>query len=442
MLATFYFEEKAMNIILLSGGSGTRLWPLSNEVRSKQFLKILTKEDGTKENMVQRVYRMIKDINNDASITFATSQNQVSQIKTYLGDKVDISVEPCRMDTFPAIILACCYLRKKGVPIDENIIVSPVDHFVDKEYYGLLKKMDEMIGDTNLTLIGIKPTYPSEKFGYITKDLKFVEKPSEKDAQHLIEDGACWNGGVFGFKLSYMIEKAKELTGYSTYDDIVKNYNKLNKISFDYAVAEKEKSISFIQYDGMWKDLGTWNTLTEAMSEQACGNVIFNNCENTHIVNELSIPFVALGLKNTVIAATPDGILVSDKLESSRLKLYVKKDRPMSETRQWGEYKVLDYKVLKNGNNSLTKELIIHDGKNISYQHHEHRSEIWTIIDGEGILVLNDKKSNVKYGDTITIKPFEKHAIKAIKELHIIEVQVGDELTEEDIYRYDYKWED
>lgn len=439
-----------MNIILLSGGSGKRLWPLSNDVRSKQFLKIFRKADGTKESMAMRMYRMIKEVDSQSTITIATSENQIPQIKAQLGGNVGISVEPTRRDTFPAIALSAAYLKKQGVKNDESVVVCPVDPYVEADYFECLKELSDEAGKANLTLMGIEPTYPSEKYGYIIPDNKdhispvseFKEKPTEELAEKYIAQGALWNGGVFAFKLSYVLGIARDLFGTDSYDELFAKYGDLQKISFDYAVVEKEKSINVIRFSGSWKDLGTWNTLTEAMDEPVTGNATASDCENTHVINELQIPVIALGIKDAVIAATPDGILVSDKEKSPELKAFVADNRPMYERRGWGEYKVLDYKVHQDQNNSLVKELILTPGQHISYQRHNHRTEIWTFTEGIGELILDDEVKEVRRGDVAVINAGVKHAIKAVDgELHIIEVQIGDELTEDDIERLDWDWE-
>ena len=438
-----------MNIILLSGGSGKRLWPLSNDVRSKQFLKIFRKADGTKESMAMRMYRMIKEVDPDSTITIATSENQIPQIMAQLGENVGISVEPTRRDTFPAITLAAAYLKKQGVGSNETVVVCPVDPYVEADYFECLKELSDEAGRANLTLMGIEPTYPSEKYGYIIPTSKeriasvseFKEKPSEAVAKKYIEQGALWNGGVFAFKLDYLLNIASTLFGTDSYDELFSKYETLQKISFDYAVVEKEKSINVVRFAGSWKDLGTWNTLTEAMDEPVSGNAVADHCDNTHVVNELGIPVIALGIKDAVIAATPDGILVSDKEKSPELKGFVADSRPMYERRGWGEYKVLDYKLHEDGQNSLTKELIISPGEHISYQRHKYRTEVWTFTEGVGELILDGVVKKVERGDVAVIKPGTKHAIKGISELHIIEVQIGDELTEDDIERLDWNWE-
>lgn len=439
-----------MNIILLSGGSGTRLWPLSNEVRSKQFLKIFRQADGTHESMAQRMYRMIKQADGSATVTVATSENQIPQIRAQLGESVGISAEPCRRDTFPAIALACAYLKKNGTDENEPVVVCPVDPFVNEDYFECLKTLSSEAGKSNLTLMGIEPDEPSEKYGYIIPETKdnisavreFREKPDRKTAEKYIEQGALWNGGIFAFRLGYMLSVAENRFGFSSYDEILENYANLDKISIDYAVAEKEKDIRVIRFNGQWKDLGTWNSLTEAMTETVGGNATAAGCDNTHIVNELGIPLVVLGMKDAVVAATPDGILVADKEMSSGLKDYVEKHRPMYECREWGEYRVLNCTAHDNSENSLVKELVIAPGRHISYQVHRLRTEMWAVTEGCGEVIINGEVRKIGRGDSIVIKPGTNHAVKALTELHIIEVQLGDELTEEDIVRLDWNWQE
>ena len=159
-----------MNIILLSGGSGKRLWPLSNDIRSKQFIKLFKKENGEYESMVQRIYGQIRRVDPNATITIATSKSQVSAIHNQLGTDVGVSVEPCRRDTFAAIALATAYLHDvMHVPEDEAVVVCPVDPYVDDAYFECVNRLFEAAGkgNKNLTLMGIQPTYPSEKYGYI-----------------------------------------------------------------------------------------------------------------------------------------------------------------------------------------------------------------------------------------------------------------------------------
>ncbi len=362
-----------MNIVLLSGGSGKRLWPLSNEIRSKQFLKLLSDANGGHESMVQRVYRQITQAGIQANIVVATSATQVESIRGQLPDDVDVVVEPERRNTFPAIVLAASYLEsRKQMDPEETVIVLPVDPYVEVAYFETFQQMDARVqqGGADLVLMGIKPSYPSEKYGYIIPGeggsvAGFKEKPSEASAKMLIEQGALWNAGVFAFKLKYLMKIADNYVDSRDFDDVVAHYESLKKDSFDYEVVEKADALAVIPYNGEWKDIGTWNTLTEEMQEESIGDVVMGEaCINTHVINELSIPVVALGTQNLVIAAGQDGILVSDKHKSSYIKPYVENidNRPMYEERRWGEYKVYDYSQYADGTKSLTKHVTINAG--------------------------------------------------------------------------------
>ena len=321
-----------MNIVLLSGGSGKRLWPLSNDIRSKQFIKIFPTENGERISMVQRVYGQIRNALGNVPVTVATSKSQTSILRSQLADTVDISIEPCRRDTFPAMALVAAYLHDvKYVGADEAVVVCPIDPYVEDNYFAALGKLAEIAesGKANLALMGIEPTYPSEKYGYIMPTSKdniaevssFKEKPDAETAQKYIDEGALWNGGVFAFKLGYLLNKAHELIDFKDYEELFKKYDTLEKISFDYAVVEKESSIAVMRYSGSWKDLGTWNTLTEAMQMLTIGKAILaDTCEDTQVVNELDVPVLCLGLKDIVVAASPEGILVTDKAQSSYIK--------------------------------------------------------------------------------------------------------------------------
>lgn len=435
-----------MNVILLSGGSGQRLWPLSNDVRSKQFINIFKTENGGYESMVQRVYRQIKAVDENADITIATSKMQISSINNQLGNSVGVSIEPCRRDTFPAIALATAYLHDvKGISEDDTVVVCPVDPYVNDDYFETLKKLDELAksGKSNLNLLGMEPTYPSAKYGYIMPTSKdnistvdsFKEKPDVETAKEYIDQGALWNGGVFAYKLSYVLDIARQLLDYTDYEDLFNRYADLKKISFDYAVAEKEKSISVMRFSGMWKDLGTWNTLTEAMQESTIGNVIMDEeCTATHIVNELDIPIVCMGLTDTVVAASPQGILVARKSSTDALKKHVEvlhQDIMFAE-KSWGSYSVIDV-----SENSLTVKVNLKPGHNMNYHSHEHRDEVWTIVAGTGKTIVDGMEQQVKPGDVITMEAGCRHAIYADTEMTIIEVQMGKEISVDDKIKYE-----
>lgn len=436
-----------MNIILLSGGSGKRLWPLSNDVRSKQFIKFFKTEDGGYESMVQRVYRQIRKAAPSANITIAAPKSQISSIHNQLGENVSISVEPCRRDTFPAIALASAYLRDvRNMAENEVAVVCPVDPFVDDAYFMKLAEMSAQAakGEANLVLMGIEPTYPSEKYGYIiprsdsaiSEVLSFQEKPDAKTAEAYIRQGALWNGGVFAYRLGYVLKKAHELIDFTDYRDLLSKYESVNRISFDYAVVEKEPSIQVMRYNGQWKDLGTWNTLTESMDENSVGRVIENgSCSNVHIINELDVPVLAMGLRDVIISAGPEGILISDKEQSSYIKPYVDKldQQVMYAEKSWGSYRVLDV-----GKESLTIKVTLLPGHSMNYHSHAHRDEKWTVISGHGHAVINEAVQAIHPGDNLKMPAGCRHTVIAETALELIEVQLGREISVQDKEKYPF----
>lgn len=438
-----------MNIVLLSGGSGKRLWPLSNDIRSKQFIKFFKNEDGVYESMVQKVYRQIKKIDKDATVTIATSKTQVSSIHNQLGKDVGISIEPCRRDTFPAIALATMYLVDvMNVSPDESVVVCPVDPYVNDDYFEALKGLSEQAdkGEANLVLMGIEPTYPSEKYGYIIPASKdhtafvstFKEKPTVEVAKDYISQGALWNGGVFAYKLKYVIERAHELIDFTDYQDLFDKYDTLTKISFDYAVVEKEDKIQVQRFAGQWKDLGTWNTLTEAMEEAVIGKGTLNDtCTNVHILNEMDVPILAMGLHDVVISASSEGILVSDKEQSSYIKPYVDafEQQIMYAEKSWGSYRVIDLE-----DKALTIKVTLNPGNKMNYHSHKNRDEVWVVLKGNGKTVVDGFEQSIKAGDVITMSAGCRHTVIAETELKLIEVQLGNEISTEDkqIYELEY----
>lgn len=430
-----------MNIILLSGGSGQRLWPLSNSVRSKQFIKLFKNETGEYESMVQRVYHQIKTVDEGASIMVATSRSQVSAIKNQLGEQVSICIEPCRRDTFPAIVLAAAKLfYEEKADRDEAVVICPVDPYVDHTYYEAVGRLWELAerGDANISLMGIEPSYPSEKYGYIIPETgndvsrvkEFKEKPTVEAAKEYLSKGALWNAGVFALKVGYLMDTAHEMLDFTDFQDLLAGYDKLPKISFDYAVVEKESNIQVMRYAGSWKDVGTWNMMAEVMADRAKGNVTLDNtCDNTNVVNELDIPILCMGCKDMVIAASSDGILVADKEQSSYMKPYVEKMgmEAMYAEKSWGTYNVIDVQ-----DSFMTIKVLLNAGHQMKYHSHKRRDEVWTIVAGEGEVVLDGERMQVRAGDVVKIAHESRHTIIAKTTLHVIEVQIGEDIDVKD----------
>lgn len=448
-----------MKLVLLSGGSGKRLWPLSNDTRSKQFLKVLESVSTDKQSMVQRVWGQLQTVGLDQSSIIATSKMQRDMIHSQLGTDVPLIIEPERRDTFPAIALAASYLYSiKGISEDEVVVVLPVDPYVEDRFFEKVKELEVVLSNSkaDLALMGVTPTYPSSKYGYIVPKENanvanyfivdhFTEKPSEEKAEILIGMKALWNCGVFAFKLGYLISILQENGLPLHYEELSRQYHTLPKISFDYEVVEKARKIVALPYEGYWKDLGTWNTLTEEMATTKIGKgVLSEDSINSHLVNELDIPVTLIGLKDVVVAASPDGILVADKASSPKIKELINgfKQPPMYEERIWGWSKVLDYSTYEDGKEMVTKRIHIHKGKNSSYHFHNLRDEVWTLVCGEGELALDDHITRVKAGDIIHLPAGKKHGIKALSNLEFIEVQTGMGISDEDFTRLYFKWEE
>lgn len=448
-----------MKLVLLSGGSGKRLWPLSNDARSKQFLKLLKNKEGQLESMVQRVWGQLHALGLADNSVIATSKSQVDMIQSQISSEVPLVIEPERRDTFPAIALAATYLHSiQKVGAEEVVAILPVDPYVEDRFFAKVMELENVLEESgaDLALVGVTPTYPSEKYGYIipsevetgesfVKVNSFKEKPTEEIAKDLIARRGLWNCGVFAFKLGYILSLLDKKGLPTQYEQLLAAYKELPKISFDYEVVEKANHIIALPYDGYWKDLGTWNTLTEEVESKVIGKgIVSEDCENTHLINELDIPVTVLGLSNVVVVVSPDGILVTDKASSPKIKDLVKDfdQRPMFEERRWGWYRVLDHTKLAGGKEVLTKRIGVTAGKNLSYQLHYKRSEVWTIISGEGEFAFNDTTFHVKAGDVLQIPVEAKHGIKAFTALEFIEVQSGTDLVEEDIVRIYMTWEE
>lgn len=434
-----------MNIILLSGGSGKRLWPLSDDIRSKQFLKLFKDENGKAESMIQRVYRQINMFIPNANIVIATSRKQVGMIKEQLGEGVKICLEPDRRDTFPAIALATAFIHYElGVPDYESVVICPVDPYVDDTYFSCLHHLYELSqsGAAKIMLLGIAPTYPSEKYGYIIPEsaddvspvAEFKEKPDAATAKEYLAKNALWNAGIFACSIQYLLNMARERIQFSNYQDLYENYRHFLKISFDYAVVEKEKSICVLRYYGQWKDIGTWNVLAETMEPSTLGNVLLDErCSNVSVINELDLPILCVGCSNIVVSVSNNGILISDKASSENIKSNVEKITidNKSTSRTWGSFTILDVQA-----KCLTARLKINRHQMLSYHSHEYRNETWTVVAGSGKAIIDGGVRTLNVGNTVLICAGSRHMLIADEGLSVIEIQTGDLIDVSDKIKY------
>ena len=416
-------------------------------MRSKQFLRLLRDENGARQSMVQRVYSQIKKTVADPVITIAANSAQTDAITTQLPGDVEIVCEPDRRDTYPAILLSCAYLAyEKKIDPGEPVVVMPIDPYADDVFFKMIDGLGALLGgetdiDIDIALIGVKPTIPTSKYGYIvpgggeTGDnvynvSYFVEKPDERTAGELIKNGALWNSGVFAFRLSYIIDLIENTHHIDTYEDLLLNYQNIEKISFDYKVVENAERMAVMRYDGEWSDIGTWRTLTDKIDYSTYGSVLNESSKNTFVINELNIPIITLGTSDIIVAASPDGILVSDLVESSFLKPAVdkiKNDRPMYEDRAWGNYSVLEYT-----NDDLIKKITVGAGKRTDRQRHLDHDEISVVISGAGTFILDDEEKPISPGDVLDVRRGRYHSIAAADDLKIVEIQLNGRFDEGD----------
>jgi mannose-1-phosphate guanylyltransferase len=447
-----------VKVILLSGGSGKRLWPMSNDSRSKQFLKVLTDADGKSVSMLQRVWAQLDSAGLQQDVYICASKAQYEMIEHQLGN-IPFIEEPSRRDTFPAIALSVAYLQDMAhCSDDETIIVMPVDPFVSADFFNVIGRLEMVLASSqaDMALVGVKPSKPSSKFGYIQVSASqgfneswfdvdaFVEKPGTEQAADLISEGALWNCGIFCFRVGYLNSVLRDKDYPTKYTDLLTAFPFLPKRSFDYEVVENTKRIVVAPYDGMWDDLGSWDALSNHITEDFVGLGQSVNCSDTHVINELGIPLITAGLQNTMVVSTPDGILVADKKHAAGIKEITGSlgGRPMYEERSWGTYRVLDFQKLEDDSEVLTKMIELFPGKNLSSQKHSMRSEVWTVIQGHGELILDSKRVELTAGDVVRIHPEQWHGLRALDELKFIEVQRGQELVEEDIIRRFTTWDE
>lgn len=443
-----------MHLVLLSGGSGKRLWPLSNDIRSKQFLQLLPAGDGACESMLARVYRQLKEVGGWESITVVASAAQEDQLDLQLGKDVHIVTEPERRGTFPATALACAYLHDVlQAPETAAVMALPVDSFAETNYFKAIKSAEKALEQwpESLVLLGATPDHASDKYGYILPAdpgapvsgvSDFKEGLTSKSAQQLMAQGALWNCGALGFRLGSMFRLLRENHGLEdpTYESLAARFGELPQNTLDSEALRSLENVRVLRYKGTWKDLGNWETLTEEMVTPIIGrSLIDDSCDNTHIINELDMPVIGMGLKNVVVAVCHDGILVADKRKTPRLKDFVTglRHRPMYEEKRWGSYVVLDHSAYLDGTEALTKKLYIGKGKQINYQYHQRRKELWTVISGRGLLHIEGETRTVAPGDMIRIDEGVRHGIRALERLEMIEVQLGSLLAEDDIVRLD-----
>lgn len=446
-----------MRVVLLSGGSGKRLWPLSNEIRSKAFLRLLRKEDGGRESMIQRVCRQLEQAGLLASTCIVTHESQAEITQSHIGEGIPLICEPRKRGTFTAIALAGAFMhsRLQASP-DETVCVLPVDAFVQPAFYEAILRFPSVLARSgaSLGLIGTPPDTPSGQFGYMVPKerspagyveiARFVEKPSEEEAAAFIRQGALWNCGVFAFPLGFLL---KEMTGRGLpLDDreLRSRYGRLPERSFDQEVVEKTSPVMALSYPGPWEDLGSWTAFAGHLEGPVTGlGHVGEDSPNTHLVNELACPVHVIDVPDIIVAASPDGILVASKRRSNLIKDRLKDSQavPLHEEKRWGERRILEYSMDASGE-AITSKLTVQPGKSLSYHVHHKRREMLVILSGTGEFILDGRVFPVHPGDTISVPAGARHGMRADHLLTVMEIHMGAGLAVEDTDRLALAWED
>lgn len=432
--------SRPVHVVLLSGGSGTRLWPLSNSSRSKQFLKVLRDGKGNHVSMVQRVFSQIARVACDLDVTIATSAAQAEELAMQVPrSRYALVAEPERRDTAPAIMLACEHLaREQSASDSDPVVVMPIDTYADQNYYDRIPDVARAVADevSDLVLLGVRPTYPSEKYGYVLPAStegsvwpvrEFREKPDEAAAKRYIAGGGLWNCGVFAFRLGWLRAVTRRYLDAPGFADYLRRYRELPRNSFDYEVVERASSVSVVPYSGTWKDLGTWNTLTEEMAEPYAGDVHTDpsTIRNVHVINETRLPMVVAGISDAVVVATPDGILVSGKEESAHIKTLVSEaalPNPMQEARPWGSWEALDDPSTGPTPGGVM-ELRVRAGESTP-EATDNAATCYVCVGGSGLAHVDGVSIRLSPGRTATVPAGTRHTIHADVDLSLVKVQI------------------
>lgn len=457
-----------MKAIILAGGKGSRLWPLSRDMYPKQLLSI-----DENQSLLQATYKRLLKISSPSDIITITNIKHYSDIKLQLNQIINdniIITEPVGRNTAPAIACVIQYFyQHDSSDRDDVVLIIPADHLI-KNVLAFQESVEKAMAVAELGYIvtfGIKPEYPETGYGYIkTGDALsegykvdcFVEKPDAATAEKYIANGNYfWNGGMFMAKLSVLQKEFEkycpEIYSHSLNLDFIKNnripyeiYEDMPNISLDYAIMEKSDKIALVELSSDWNDLGSWQSLYSVRKKDENnnvlkGNVVVNNVKNSFIYSQKELVAVS-DLEDIILVETEDAIMACKMDQSQNVKtLYEKLNSKDSELvklhktvyRPWGYYTCLNH-----GKGYLTKVICVFPQQKLSLQSHNHRSEHWVVLEGTAHVVLGDKSYTIETGGSIDIPLQAIHSLQNPydTELKVIEVQKGDILSEEDIIRY------
>jgi mannose-1-phosphate guanylyltransferase/mannose-6-phosphate isomerase len=462
-----------MKIVILAGGSGTRLWPLSRENFPKQFLKIPLSDSEVPESFFQKTIKRFINYPN-AEIFIITNEKHkfyvLHQSEEVLRDlendkKLELILEPVGKNTAPAIAFSIKYaLENNKAGLDDIFFITPADHLITdtEKFLSIIKTAEALAKKGYIVTFGIKPTKPDTGYGYIKAKNKnglfivekFTEKPALKKAVSYLKEGSYyWNSGMFAFKAGTMIEEFKkyipELSKIfdKPFKEVVKTFHKLPNISIDYAVMEKTDRAVLLPVDIFWSDIGSWESLYEVFEKDKkanalSGEVITIDTKGSLIIGNKRL-IATIGIEDLIVIETEDALLIAKKGDAQKVKELVKilsekgypqvKDHVTS-YRPWGSFTLLE-----KGMRYKIKKIVVKPKETLSLQMHHHRSEHWIVVKGTAKVVIGDKEQFVHENESVYVPKSTLHRLENPGKLplEIIEVQVGEYVEEDDIKRFE-----